>query len=130
MVVYPERAFDLIGRLGEEKDQQEIHAALKRFLIAAGALAQRIGSSTYDGWRQLLVEREFCKRTGTNDFESRKKFIPFRDKCAELTKLLWADNEIFRQNSIAHTAPPYYQKGPSKTGGVRGCCAIDWEKCR
>ena len=53
---------------------------------------------------------------GRNDFESRKKFIPFRDKCAELTKLLWADNEIFRQNSIAHTAPHTTKKGPQKRG--------------
>ena len=115
----PDLERDLCGEtgwLGEEKDQQEIHAALKRFLISAGALAQRIGSSTYDGWRQLLVEREFCKRKGTNYFESEKKFIPFRDKCAELNKLLWADNEIFRRNSITHTAPHTTKKSPQKRG--------------
>ena len=104
------------GWLSEESAQQEIHVALKGYLVAAGALARRIGSSTYDGWRQLLVDREFCQRRGSYFFGSEQEFKAFHGKLTELTHLLWADNEIVRQISIAQNTPHTTKNTPKKRG--------------
>ena len=102
------------GWLLEEEAQQEIHDALKRYLVAAGALARRIGSSTYDGWRQLLVDREFYQRRGSHFFGSDKEFWTFHGNLKELTHLLWADNEIASHNSIAQNDPHTPKNTPKK----------------
>lgn len=106
----------MTGWLSEEEAQQEIHVALKRYLVAAGALARRIGSSTYEGWRQLLVDREFCQRQGSYFFGSEREFRAFHSKLTELTRLLWADNEIARQISIAQNTPHTSKNTPKKRG--------------
>ena len=106
----------MTGWLSEEEAQQEIHVALKRCLVAAGALARRIGSSTYEGWRQLLVDHEFCQRQGSYFFGSEREFKAFHSKLTELTHLLWADNEIARQISIAQNTPHTSKNTPKKRG--------------
>jgi len=45
--------------LDASSDQMEISKGLESYLVAAAALARRIGSSTYEGWRTLLVQIEF-----------------------------------------------------------------------
>lgn len=97
--------------LAEERAQREINEALKSYLVAAGALARRIGSSTCDGFRQLLVEREFSRVTGTRYFDSEDAFGGFLVRLTELLHLLWADNEISRQISIAQMPPHPSKKG-------------------
>ena len=106
--------------LDEEQDQREIHEALKGYLVAAGALARQIGSSTYDGWRQLLVEREFLRTHEARFFASEDEFAKFMSRYTELSHLLWADNEIWRRISVAQPPPPPLQKGPKKRGVMGG----------
>lgn len=99
------------GWLAEEGGQREIHEALKGCLVAAGALARQIESSTYDGFRQLLVEREFKKVKGSCFFESEEEFGVFLKRYTELLHLLWADNEIARQISATQVTPHISKKG-------------------
>ena len=100
------------GWLSEEKEQREIHDAMKGYLVAAGALARQIGSSTYDGWRRLLVEREFGRsKVGTCFFDSEDEFAKFLGKFKELFRLLWADNEIFKRIAASQAAPHPSKKG-------------------
>lgn len=115
----PEVERDICGELGwlrEESDQQTLHELLKENLVALGAYARRIGSSTYDGWRQLLIERAFCHRAAaaTNFFESEEAFEKFHEKYMGLIQVLWTDNEIMRhfsgEKTIAQTHPPHPRK--------------------
>ena len=114
--VTPEDIYTETGSLGEEQDQREIHEALKGCLVAAGALARQIGSSTYDGWRQLLVEREFVRTRGSRFFASEDEFAKFKSRYTELSHLLWADNEIWRRISVAQPTPHPLKKGPKNAG--------------
>ena len=108
-----------MGWLDEENSQREIHVAFKEYLVAAGALARRIGSSTYEGWRQLLVDREFRRSQGACFFGSEREFWAFHGKLKELTHLLWADNEIARHISVAQNGP-HTSKTPPKNAGCEG----------
>lgn len=131
----PEVERDLCGEtnwLREESDQQALHELLKENLVALGAYARRIESSTYDGWRQLLIGRAFCRRFSTNFFESEEAFEKFYEKYMDLIRVLWADNEIMRhfsaEKTIAQTHPHTPVNGPKKRKVRGGACAMDSEK--
>lgn len=110
----PDLKRDLCGisdSLPAAEDQTAICEALKSYLVAAAALARRIGSSTYEGWRALLVQVEFEGRRGNVVFEGQGVFARFYKRLTELLRFLWADNEISQHNSIAQPHPPHPPAG-------------------
>lgn len=98
--------------LDASSNQMEIAKGLESYLVAAAALARRIGSSTYDGWRSLLVQVEFEQAHGVVVFEKEGAFDAFFKKLTNLLHLLWADNEIAQHNSVTQHTPTPTQGRP------------------
>jgi len=67
---------------------------LTHFLTAAGSLAKRTGSSTYEGWIQLIMDINFEHRSSFWVFSKDYSFEAFYEKIEALTHRLWADNAI------------------------------------
>jgi len=80
-------------------DRDEIGDMIESYLIAAAALAERINSSTYAGWRELIARMEFVDNAWWQGaFVDENDFDAFFKKHNELLHLLWADNEIMKHN--------------------------------
>jgi len=67
---------------------------LTRYLTAAGSLAKRTGSSTYEGWVQLMMDINFTFRNSFHIFSKDYPFEAFREKIEALNRHLWADSAI------------------------------------
>ena len=74
--------------------QERIYLDFRQYIMALAARARTIGSSTYDGWRELLIELEYDGSRGIVYFKNSKAFASFKDRLIVLYKQLWADNAI------------------------------------
>ncbi|MBQ0032824.1 MAG: hypothetical protein KBT68_08495, partial [bacterium] len=127
----PDLERDLCGEtgwLGEEKDQQEIHAALKRVLISAGALAQRIGSSH-------MTVGGSCSSSGSSARERER--ITLNRRRSSFLSATNAPNSTscsgrtmrFSGGIRQRTQPPILPKRALKNAVCEGVCARNWVKC-
>lgn len=78
-----------VDKIPEHKDCKVIKDLALRYLFAGAALAHKIGSDTYQVFRQLIV---------AINFGNMPKLEDFRKSLVEALKLLWADNEVYSGN--------------------------------